>query len=410
MKSKLHKLHVCSYLQLYIVIETLIIFLFTIHNYLLDGQFLNTLMIDPNSQFGDHFMHIGFASLPWGTNIYELSPQACFPPLAYLMYGFLARIIGYQAENPTDILSHRFIGNNLTIYIIFCLVCILLLAYALNLFIKKTGFTYQFWLPCIIAISYPVALSSIQRGNDVLLVAVLLCIAFAWKEDASKLKRELAMILIAICAGLKIYPAIAGLLYIKEKRYSEAIRLVLYGIILFFVPFIFFDGTNGLMTFVNTLIGLNGEIHRFSVSGLFNELSMKLTGTVFPRITLIVQQSFFVLSIVAFFLCKEKWEEILILCCIMAVYISSSWMYTCVYLLPAMLLFFQHTGDESIHINKANWGEGVAFLMFSLTFIIPYPFHFIRIYDVIIALDTFYILKIIVESIFKHFRKPKMIQ
>ena len=87
------------------------------------------------------------------------------------------------------------------------------------------------------------------------------------------------------------------------------------------------------------------------------------------------------------------------LSCIMAVYVSSSYMYTCVYVLPAMLLFFQQKGDIPVRINKRNWGEGVAFLLFSLTFIIPYPFHFDRIYDVIITVDIFYSFKIIIESI-----------
>ena len=281
LKSPLRRLRSCNYLQLYILLETVIIFVFAIHNYLLNGQLLKALMLDANSQFSDHFMHIGFASVPWGTNIYEISPQACFPPFAYLIYGFLARIIGYQAENPADILSHRFLSHNMTIFVICCLVCILMLAYAVSLHIKKSGFTYQFWFPCILILSYPIALSSIERGNDVLLVAILLCIAFAWKEDPSRVKREAAMILIAVCAGLKIYPAIAGLLYIKEKRYSEAIRLVLYGIIVFFVPFIFFDGMNGFLTFFHTIIELNGDIHRFSISGFFNELTTKVLGTTF---------------------------------------------------------------------------------------------------------------------------------
>lgn len=407
MKSLWQQFRRKNYLQLFIILESLIILMFTIHNYLADGLFLNMLMPNPDSQFGDHFMHIGFASLPWGTNIYELSPQACFPPFAYLIYGFLARIVGYRAQDPTDILSHRYIGNNMTIYIVFCLICILLLTYAVGLYIKKQGFVYSFWLPCILTISYPIALSSIQRGNDVMLVAILLSIALAWKEDPSKLKREAAMFLIAICAGLKIYPAIVGLLYIKEKRYAEAARLVLYGIIIFFVPFIFFDGINGFMTFLDTILALNERVNRFSVSGVFETLSRAFYGRTFPVITVIVQQSFLALSLLAFFLCKEKWEGLMFLSCIMAVYVSSSYMYTCVYVLPAMLFFFQQKGDIPVRINKHNWGEGVAFLLFSLTFIIPYPFHFDRIYDVIIAVDIFYSFKIIIESIINRIRIQK---
>ena len=42
----------------------------------------------------------------------------------------------------------------------------------------------------------------------------------------------------ALAAGLKLYPAIFGLLLLFDKKYKEAIRLVVYGILAVVIPFI----------------------------------------------------------------------------------------------------------------------------------------------------------------------------
>lgn len=384
----------------FIMIQVLLFSVFFIFNLLADGTLVNTLVLNTTNQFTDHFMHIGFASAPWGTNIYEFSPQACFPPFAYLLYGILARIVGYQAADPANILSHHGTGNNnMLMFIICCAICIVLFTYAISLHIKQKGFLYQTVYPCLLILSYPFAFSSIERGNSVLLVAILSAIAIAWKDDSSKAKQELALILIAICAGLKIYPAIFGLLYLKEKRFHEALRLLLYGSLVFFLPFVFFGGIDGFLSFSKSILALNGEIHRFSISGFFETITEKIFGATYPFATVIVQQGFFLLSIAAFFLCREKWEAILLLCCVMTVYISSGWMYTCVYILPAMLYFFGQKCEQPVQIRPGRWGEGLAVLMFIATFTLPIDTDKTRIYDCIIVFDSILIMKILIESI-----------
>lgn len=396
-----------SYFQLFILIELCIVSLFIIYNLILRGAPLNSLMLSADCQFNDYFMHVGYSSSPHGTNIYDYSTNACFPPLAYLMYGFLARITGYRAVDPTDIPSHKFVGNNLTIFVVYSIICIVLCLYAISLYQKKKGIINQVLFPCLLIVSYPFAFSSIQRGNSVLLVATLLSIALAWKDDKSKIKREFALIIIAICAGLKMYPAIFGLMYLKEKRFAEAIRLAIYGIVLFFLPFLFFGGIDGLRSFLNTVFSLNGEVHRCSVSGFVEMITNKLFGVTIPKLTFVIQQTFLIISIISFFMCKEKWVEVLILCCVITAYVSSSWMYTCVYILPAMLMFFFGKDNRPIRINKSNWHDIPAVIMFLITFSIPIRQNYGFIYDSIIILDAIIMLKTMVCFILETINSKK---
>ncbi|MBE6887122.1 MAG: DUF2029 domain-containing protein [Ruminococcaceae bacterium] len=396
-----------SYYSLFIIIESCIAIWFVMFNLANNGVPLNTLMLDPPAQLNDYFMHFGYASAPLGSNIYEISNNTVFPPFSYLMYGILARMTGYTAEDPANIRSHYRVGNNLTIYFIFTIICIFLMAYAISLYIKKKGFVSQVVFPCVLIVSYPFAFSTIQRGNSVLVVAVLLSIALVWRNDESKLKRELAMVLIAVCAGLKIYPALFGLLYIKEKRIPEAIRLVFYGAFVFFAPFVFWGGIDGFKMFLSRAFTLNTEVHRCTFSGVFNAAVEKLGGTVNPAVTNIVLQAFLVLSVAAFFVCKEKWGGVLLLASLMAVYVSSGWMYTCIYILPALLMFFAETSGREEKSLVDRLTDILVFVLFIVVFSIPYKLDYMFIYDTIVFIDCIYIVKSITMFVYSFFQKNK---
>ena len=361
-----------SYFSLFVAIELILIAVFITVDLITHGEALDNLLLSVNSRFMDYSIHLGFASAPFGTNIYELNNMACFPPLSFLMYAFLARLGGYQAEDPGFIsYDHVIKGSNLVIFMVYNFFCVLLLSYAVSLYFNKKGLLYQIILPAIFILSYPVAFSAMERGNSVFFVAPLIAIALAWRNETSKVKREIALILIAVCVGLKIYPVVLGLLYLKEKRWSETIRLIIYGILIFFVPFVFFGGVDAVRSFFRVLFSVYGQIHIFNFKGLTIMIVKDIFGSNADLFGTIVQQFYLVVSLIAFFCAKNKRSEILILCCLMALYVSSSWMYTCIYMIPAALVFFQENNNQPIRFHIRNIPDFLAFLMFLAVFSRP---------------------------------------
>ena len=83
---------------------------------------------------------------------------------------------------------------------------------------------------------------SFERGNIIILTVVCLFFYILNYNNENKMIRELSFVALAIAAALKGYPALFGILLLYEKRYREAIRLVVYGIIFAFIPFLFFEG------------------------------------------------------------------------------------------------------------------------------------------------------------------------
>ena len=108
------------------------------------------------------------------------------------------------------------------------------------------------WMAALFMCSYPFWLA-IERGNMSLLVLILLMYAMALKDSAKSWEREVALLLFAVAAALTLSPAVFGLLYLISKRYKEAARLIIYGVLLFFLPFVFFQGVLGFQIFLHNL-------------------------------------------------------------------------------------------------------------------------------------------------------------
>ena len=337
-------------------------------NALFSGKFFNSMMMGTRYQLNDYFSHLGYASQPIGTNIYVYSRDVVFPPLAYLFYGFLARIDGFIAPNPTDIFANMTVGQNLTVFVTVMMLCTLLLVYAVSLYLQPGRFRGQVLFPGLLIVSYPFLFSSVQRGNSVLLISLLLCIAMAFKDSESKVKKEIALILIAVCAGFKIYPAVFGLLYVFEQRYQESVRLIIYGILFFFVPFLFYGGVDAFMTFVHNAADLGGETFSYSVSRIGDDLGILLTGEPVPVFSNLLQQAFLLLSLIALYFSKKPWVKILLLGALMGLYVSSGWPYNSVYMLPGFLLFL--SSGETLH----GFQETASFALYCLTFCVPFVF------------------------------------
>ena len=81
-----------------------------------------------------------------------------------------------------------------------------------------------------------------ERGNILLLTFVLVLIFLVFGDSPSRTRRELALLALAAAAALKLYPAIFALFLLRDKRYRELGRVILYFLLLSVLPTFFFGG------------------------------------------------------------------------------------------------------------------------------------------------------------------------
>lgn len=209
------------------------------------GETINNLLFcQQNQTFLDYFECIVFGRHPYEVN-------GSYPPLAYLIFGFFGRFVPQEirTEGFFYVRDSQMGMFSLAIFMTICLFLIYSFtnAYFIGNNVEKFvfGMTFLFSLPMLFLM---------ERANIVLLVMPLTGF-FLFNYDSEVLyKRHFAYICLSIAAGIKIYPALLGLLIIRRRNFKEILSCLIYGILIFFLPFLFFDGLAGLLGFWNNLI------------------------------------------------------------------------------------------------------------------------------------------------------------
>ena len=177
-------------------------------------------------------------------NVYS-ARNNIYPPLCVLIFRILSKLI-----DPSLVSTHFRQRTMLQadqlcmiIYILFALICIMSLVRLIESYanIKTEGKlqTQAAVISYAMIISYPV-MFCLERGNILILSVIFAMFFMFFKDSENKIIREMSYISLALSAGIKLYPAIFGLTLIIEKKYKEAIRLMVYGIIVVVFPIVFF--------------------------------------------------------------------------------------------------------------------------------------------------------------------------
>lgn len=338
-----------DYLKTYEIIAGVILVITTIL-FLKTPNMLYTLMdSDISKIFWDFKSHINFtADLK---NTYSTSMHACFPPLIYLFYHFLYLIIP-KVDN-IDMLYNF-------VYAIYLSVMFITFSYICSKMLEKESFTKRLTATVLFALSAPFVFGIIEQGNIVLLPMMLLAVAALWRDSKNKVKRELALIFIAVAAGIKVYPAIFGIIYLAEKRYKEAIRLIIYGILFFFVPFVFTGGIDGMIAFFNNQSAVHQAWGKYSLVSIYSYAIFFDLG---KKIGIILSALFGCVALITVFFTKSMWQKYFMIAFIMVMCPLWSGQYTVCFFLIAFFAFLQ--SNQTLN-NK--FYDNIYIIMFSLIF------------------------------------------
>ena len=227
--------------------------------------------------------------LYWGT---------VYPPLANLFFYILFRLIPLSdsaqwADTFIDSVVARGTYQDLRVYqapmilfMAFIILISVLITYIIQIYIKneKKSMLCSF---CML-LSYGI-LCGFERGNIILLAFLCTMFFVLFRNSENKYVRELSLILLAVAAGIKLYPAIYGVLLLYDKQYKRAIRTVIYGIILFVFPmFAFKEGIHGFSIFFKILFSFSSidriSIEGFSLTNICNSFALIINENAFNKI------------------------------------------------------------------------------------------------------------------------------
>ncbi len=301
------------------------------------GACINFVLTDASFYFMDFFNHVFYVQTP--QNVYHVNYNACFPPLAYMFYWLVAQMLPENTVIVDD--SSSLSSYAILLFIVYNIILGILFYDSVRKFLESKGENNSLLLTLLLSISSVFVFTVVWNGNAALVAGILLLRALELRERNDRWSQELALLFIALAAGIKIYPAIFGILYLKEKRYKEAGRLILYGLIFFFIPFIFFGGIDG---FIQMLLNQK-ELHSLlyygwrNIQATWNKLDSQFLHLNLPIIGKILTWLYAVIAMIGMWILQDTWKRLFMLCSLMVIVPYWSGSYTVIYLVIPLLYF-----------------------------------------------------------------------
>ncbi|MCR1842969.1 glycosyltransferase family 87 protein [Murimonas intestini] len=184
-----------------------------------------------------------------------------YPPLVSVIFGLLNMFIPREELYSSIAARNSQMGTVMIGYVI---------ALAAILFYKtiikyKRGSKFEIGVfIMLIAFSYPV-LHDLERGNVSIFCGMLITVFLFGYRSSSVSKRNIAYIALAVAAGIKIYPALLGILLFREKRTKEIFNCLSIGIIINLIPAIFLN--TGFSSIAYMVINAKTMISNNSIIG-----------------------------------------------------------------------------------------------------------------------------------------------
>lgn len=302
------------------------------------GQTLSNL-IHPNEtdQFMDFFNSIRYGRTPYENGV-------IYPPLANLIYAFLGRIIpSNRLLTPGEVRNTQMGGIVFFLYTLVIMYALVQLMHAMKYMFPTKVQNVMFDM-CIL-ISTPFAFCY-ERGNIILLCLVC-CMGFCYFR--SKGRTKASILSLALAVGLKIYPAVFGLIELKTGNKKKIARMVIVSIIVFVLPFVFFP--KGSIELLLNNIQRTSEAFQMNGVGIRHDLENLMSiihyacGIDIPQVVVTIVRCAFVLLGILVVLLDAKiseWKQLYISTAILILFPSFSYTYTLIFILIPLMSFMKN--------------------------------------------------------------------
>ncbi len=304
-----------------------------------------------------------------------------YPPLANMFFYFLSKMISPDLA-ATDFGQRLHLQSDyicLFMYLAFAFLTILLFINIVKKYMAKNGLQqYSSAFALVLVFSYPM-IYCFQRGNIALLSLVFSLFFVLYRNSENKWLRELSFILLAVAAGIKLYPALFGVLLITDKKYKDAFRLIIYGVLALFLPFFFYDGFESITDLVNNLSAFS-QLSDETVSSAFVSVdTLAMYANWFFGIN--YDSAYYFLFIITYlsaaavlFVSPQEWQKLWAVAFMIMNYTSTSRTYILVLALIPFVVFICNE-------NKRK-ADRLYFIVFALLLIVIPPLYYSRLYDI----------------------------
>ncbi len=321
-----------------------------------------------------------YNSMLFAQNETYLTYSAVYPPLNYVIFGLIAQAVPqtmHQQNDTIDISGSQLTSQTAIMALVYVsIVNILLLLFVVRGLSKVSGWKEALLTACILTAG-PV-MFALERGNIILFVVGLIGLFLLWNQSEHRFLREIALICLAAAAALKIYPALFGILLLREKRWRDSILTAVYAVLLFFIPFMVMGGFAGAIKYFTVCLkDASGLLSRYSYSGGGSRIDLMNIAQVAIRLLHVIgatisSRTILALLFLATFISQSKWRAMLIVTLLCVLMPPFSHYYTAsLYILPIALFIAEDNRRAIDYLYAAFLAMTVCVLPYGTAEFIP---------------------------------------
>lgn len=312
----------------------------------------------------------------------ESGIRSIYPPFAYLPFYPFALICKGPLQDMLDgnIALNEMYSNGLFVfsYILYFVINLGLILYFVAKLSKLKGKNLAYLL--ITVSCFGPILYVFLRANVIITACLFTLMFFYFYNSESKWKREIANICLAGAIAVKIYPALICVYFLKDKRFKDLGKTLLYAFLLLFLPFALIDEGFGNIehiwnnfTVFNSGQGREGDFSNISLHSLLYKFIGGLGG-LFGIVSPLLRHGMVVMAIVVLLLSKRTnkiMQCMLVSLGVYALWQGVSYAYTMTYILIPLILYFNNF-DEFSNFDKWYYGICYALIGCSVFYVFGY--------------------------------------
>ncbi len=293
--------------------------------------------------FADTTNVVGYSSQRdvYHNTMYTGLQEKAYPPLTYMMMYFFSKLVDMEPYYEADDFLQMYTEPQfLIIYLIYAAVGVVMV-YELTRTCKTGSNRLKIVTAAAVCVSAPM-LFSYERANTIILT--LFCIMFYlfYYDSENKWMKELALICLAVATAFKMTPALLGILLLYNKQWKEALRAVIYGIIIGIGPFFFFEGglSNISQMFHNMKLNVTDYNSTTGATLTAALVSFGAEPTVaFQNVMKWITYLLSLILLAAAPLYRSRWEKLMAVSLVLITAPTHSGRYCVLYIVPAVIAF-----------------------------------------------------------------------
>jgi hypothetical protein len=314
---------------------------------------INLFFLKLNDFLADTQNVVGYSS---GRDVYHNMmytglDEKAYPPLTYMMMYFFSRLVDmfkyYGQDYFLDLYTEPLF---LIMYMIYATIGVVML-YEIVRTCKNGSNAVKIWTAAAVMVSAPV-IFSYERANTIILTTFCVMFYIFYYDSENRVMREIALICLAVAVAFKMTPAVLGILLLYNKQWKEAVRAVVYGVIVGVLPFLFFEG--GFANIAQMFANMKANVDYYtSASGATLYSAVLSFGAqasdTLEAVMKIVTYAVCLFLLVAALFYSKKWMRIAAVCLVLIILPSHSGYYCVMYFIPAIVAFLneeEHSPSE----------------------------------------------------------------